>query len=212
MLTVIPIDVMPLYAFMLERRSELLEECIRQLRALPLPQIDAEAELAAFFDELVWALEAGVALDDSAAERSNTAARVGGNGQRAGCPPDLIPKIFGSISQAIGTVAQRHDWRIEPDEYVVFNRCLDDAVAKSIETYWQLDRAAGQERLTEQFGFVVHELRNALGSAAMAFARIKTGEVGVAGKTADVLDRSLNRMQALVRGLESVQSEAAGPP
>jgi hypothetical protein len=199
---------------MLERRSELLEECIRQLRALPLPllQINAEAEVATFFDEVVWALEAGVALDDSAAQRSHTAARVGENGQRSGCPPDLIPKIFGAISQAVGSVAQRHDWRIEPDEYVVFNRCLDDGVAKSIETYWQLERAAGQERLTERFGFVVHELRNALGSAAMAFARIKAGEVGVAGKTADVLDRSLTRMQALVRGLETVQSESAGPP
>jgi hypothetical protein len=205
---------MPLYAFMLERRSELLDECIRQLRALPLPlpQINAEAEVATFFDEVVWALEAGVAHDDSAAERSRTAARVGANGQLAGCPPDLIPKIFGSISQAVGTVAHRHDWRIEPDEYVVFNRCLDDAVAKSIETYWQLDRAAGQERLTERFGFVVHELRNSLGSAAMAFARIKKGEVAVAGKTADLVDRSLTRMQALLRGLESVQSEAAGPP
>jgi hypothetical protein len=46
----------------------------------------------------------------------------------------------------------------------------------------------------------------------MAFARIKTGEVGVAGKTAGVLDRSLNRMHALVRGLEGVQPEAAGSP
>ena len=55
------------------------------------------------------------------------------------------------------------------------------------------ESARGSERL----GFLAHELRNLINTALIAFEVLKTGEVGVKGRTGDVLDRSLQGIRAL---------------
>ena len=58
----------------------------------------------------------------------------------------------------------------------------------------------------DRFAFVAHELRNLLNTAMLAFDVMKTGNVGVSGSTAAVLERSLVMARALVsRSLAEVR-------
>jgi signal transduction histidine kinase len=64
------------------------------------------------------------------------------------------------------------------------------------------------ERGSERFAFLAHELRNLLNTAILAFDVIKTGNVGMSGSTAAVLQRSLVMASALVsRSLAEVRLE-----
>src|SRR4029453_5287342 len=66
--------------------------------------------------------------------------------------------------------------------------------------------------LNERLGSFAHELRNLLGSATLALAAIKAGNVGVAGATGAVLDRSLVGIRNLVdRSLSEVRVTAGLP-
>ncbi len=54
------------------------------------------------------------------------------------------------------------------------------------------------ERSNERVGFLVHELRNLVSTAIVAFEVLKTGNVGVSGSTGAVLNRSLLGLRDLV--------------
>lgn len=61
---------------------------------------------------------------------------------------------------------------------------------------------------SERFAFLAHELRNLLNTAMLAFDIMKTGNVGVSGSTAAVLQRSLVMANALVsRSLAEIRLE-----
>lgn len=51
---------------------------------------------------------------------------------------------------------------------------------------------------SERFAFLVHELRNLISTAILAFDVLKTGNVGVSGVTSTVLHRSLLRASELI--------------
>lgn len=62
------------------------------------------------------------------------------------------------------------------------------------------------DRGSERFAFLAHELRNLLNTAILAFDVMKTGNVGVSGSTAAVLQHSLVMASALVtRSLAEVR-------
>ena len=65
-------------------------------------------------------------------------------------------------------------------------------------------------RDNERLGFVVHELRNLVNTAFIAFEVLKSGNVGVGGSTGAVLNRSLIGLRDLIaRSLEEVRSTIA---
>ena len=47
-------------------------------------------------------------------------------------------------------------------------------------------------------GYLVHELRNHLNTASLAFQVVKTGKVGIAGSTFEMLERSLGELRELI--------------
>jgi hypothetical protein len=58
-------------------------------------------------------------------------------------------------------------------------------------------------------GFFVHELRNPVHTAIIAFRAVQTGNVAVGGSTGAVLDRSLTSLQDLIgRSLHEVRLTA----
>jgi signal transduction histidine kinase len=60
--------------------------------------------------------------------------------------------------------------------------------------------------MAERLGFLAHELRNLLDSAMLAVAAIKAGDVGIAGATGAVLDRSLIGLRNVIdRSLADVR-------
>jgi signal transduction histidine kinase len=67
--------------------------------------------------------------------------------------------------------------------------------------------------LNERLGVLAHELRNLLHTATLAVMAIKAGNVGAAGSTGAVLDRSLIGMRNLIdRSLADVRITAGMPP
>ena len=63
-----------------------------------------------------------------------------------------------------------------------------------------------EERGVERVGFLVHELRNLVNTAPVAFEVLKTGQVGLAGSTGAVLNRSLMGLRNLIaRSLDEVR-------
>jgi signal transduction histidine kinase len=98
----------------------------------------------------------------------------------------------------VTSLAEEHHLAITTHEFHVLNRLLDDAIAIAVT---QFDQRRSVETKTDELtklGFLAHELRNALATAVLSVAIIRSGKAGVSGKTADVLDRSLSRMRDLI--------------
>ena len=195
-------------------RDEILAECLRGL-----DQTDAEnlgAYVADFYDETLRALRRDCGIRESTSplpDASDAAARFGADRQRAGLPVTRVPVIFAAISQALGSTGAKYDLTIAAEEYRMLNRCLDTGVATSIENYWRRDKDRENRVLTERFGFLAHELRNALGNTNLAFKLLRSGSLDVHGHTADVVARNLARMESLVaQCLTSVRLEVGVAP
>jgi signal transduction histidine kinase len=58
--------------------------------------------------------------------------------------------------------------------------------------------AACDRNEAERLRFIVHELRNALTAAAVSFQALRTTHVGLVGRAADALERSLQRQKDLI--------------
>ncbi len=203
-----------LHQFMSDHRDEILEACYRELG-------DQGAEGGAdyvdgFFDEMTRAVKRDSGVRESTSplpQTSEAAARFGADRQRAGVPVTRLPGLFAAVSQAVGKTGEKYELTISAEEYKIMNRCLDAGIATAIENYWRRDEDRKNQRITESFGFLMHELRNALGNTNMAFKLLRTGDFDVNGHTANVLARNLARMEALVaQSLGTVQLEVDALP
>ena len=120
---------------------------------------------------------------------------------------------YGSICQAVTELAHETHASITADEFRVFNRCLDDAIAGAVTAFTDQREKALTDQNREQLGELAHELRNAIGAATVAFEVVRMGKVGLQGSTADVLGRSLARIATLVDGsLTQIRLESGGAP
>jgi len=120
---------------------------------------------------------------------------------------------YGSVCEVVTKLAGEVGHDIATRDFEVFNRVLDVAIAKSVTAHEHERSVAADERENERIGALAHELRNALSAAAMSLVVIKKGTVGTRGPTADVLDRSLSLMAALIdRSLAEVRLRTAPMP
>jgi len=146
-----------------------------------------------------------------------TAARHGRELLQHGCTVDQVVHDYGDLCQAITDLAYEQDAPFEVDEFRTLNRCLDNAIANSVTAFaHQRDLLLEDARvhaLNERLGFLAHELRNLIQNATLAVTAIKAGNVGLAGATGAVLDRSLIGLRNLVdRSLADVRVTAGMPP
>jgi len=124
---------------------------------------------------------------------------------------------YGDLCQAITDLAFEQHAPFAVDEFRTLNRCLDNAIADSVTEFsYQRDLLladTGAQALNERLGFLAHELRNLIQNATLAVTAIKAGNVGLAGATGAVLDRSLIGLRNLVdRSLADVRVTAGMPP
>ncbi|MEO6517024.1 MAG: HAMP domain-containing sensor histidine kinase [Steroidobacteraceae bacterium] len=146
-----------------------------------------------------------------------TAALHGRELSQQGFTVDQVVHDYGDLCQAITSLAAEHGAPIEMEEFRTLNRCLDNGIADAVKEYvFQRDavrEVKSAKALNEQLGFLAHELRNLIHTAALALMAIKTGNVGTTGATAAMLDRSLVGMRNLVdRSLADVRVAAGMPP
>ncbi len=203
----------PLHEFMRARRSEILELCHELLADADGDELGAYA--GDFFDEIVRALRRDSGMRDSSPlpESSDAAARLGTERQRAGMAITQLPRIFSAISQALGHVGERHELTISAEEYKRLNSCFDTGIATAIERFWQGARHSEVRLINERFGFMAHDLRNALGNANLAFKLVRANGLDLNGQTGEVMARNLVRMEALIaQYLASAGLEAGVAP
>jgi hypothetical protein len=145
------------------------------------------------------------------------ASRHGLELSRNGFPVEEVVYGYGDLCQAITDLAVECNATIQTHEFGTLNGCLDKAIADALISYSArpstpsaTDNAV--QGLHERLGSLAHELRNHLQTATVALAAIRAGNVGVAGATAAVLDRSMIGMRNLVdRSLTDVRAIAELP-
>lgn len=203
---------MLLHELMGTHRDEILAVCRSHLHDHVLASADLDADIETFYDEVLQALRNHYGFEKRYSPlpgHSEAAARLGQRPQRAGLDPAKVPLIFGALSNAIGLTGEHHGLQIGAEEYKIFNQCIDAGVAVSIENFWRGEKEQEQQRITERVGYLAHELRNALGNAALAFKLLREGNLDIKGRTADVVANNLVRMETLVaRTLGSVHLDS----
>lgn len=106
------------------------------------------------------------------------------------------------MCQSITELAIETGAPISVGDFRVPNRCLDDPIASAVTEYGRerplLGADAGAPSDRERVGFLVHEIRNLVNTATVAFEVLNTGNVGVNGSTGAVLRRSLSGLRDLI--------------
>ena len=115
---------------------------------------------------------------------------------------DQVVHDYGDICQAITDLAVERDAPFSVNEFRTLNRCLDNAIADAVTEFSaRRDTTIGLKQSADENqrrGVLVHELRNHLQTATLAFRALETGRVATGGFTAELLKRSLASMARLL--------------
>ncbi len=212
-----------LHDFILGKRDEIIERT-RVLVRERTPQRSIEAKLEhgvpLFLTQLVGALtpSAGsngaplVATTDPNQQISDSAGLHGHELLKNGYTLAQVVHGYGDICQVVTSLAGETHAAISAEDFQVFNRCLDEAIAAAVTAYGvERERDIASED-TARLGVFSHELRNLLSAAIIAFDVVRRGTVGLGGSTGAVIARSLAGLSVLIeRSLAEVRLEAGLP-
>jgi signal transduction histidine kinase len=224
-----------LHEFLTTNRADLIDRCrlkVAQRRAPKATDAELEHGIPHFLEQLIRTLRveqtrhplrSRAVSGEAGGEGSNfseigeTAAQHGRELLQHGFTVDQVVHNYGDLCQAITDLAFEQEAPVAVDEFRTLNRCLDNAIADSVSEFsYQRDlllEDAGVHALNERLGFFAHELRNLIQKATLAVSALKAGNVGLAGATGAVLDRSLIGLRNLVdRSLADVRVSAGMPP
>lgn len=199
-----------LYEFITLNRDEIITRCRAKVatRSIPPP---SEAEInhgvPLFLDQLVDMLQSGGGTGDI----DRTAGQHGHDLLLKGFTVSQVVHDYGDVCQTITGLAMETNAPIATEDFRTLNKCLDEAIASAVTRYTSesqqshSDKAA--DRDNERVSFLVHEMRNLVNTAVVAFEVLKFGKVGVGGSTGAVLDRTLMGLRDLIaRSLEEIRS------
>lgn len=223
-----------MHRFLSNNRDDLIARCKAKVAQRPRRAATA-AQLAngipLFLDQLIQTLEAqdngevdesfrisGAAGGDAAAlsEMGLSAAAHGKELLGLGYSVDQVVHDYGDLCQAITDLAVERDAPFSVDEFRTLNRCLDNAIADAVTEFgfWRDASVALQQSAeeNERLGMLVHELRNYLHTATLAFAALESGRLPIGGSTGAVLKRSLSSLAGLLSlSLTHVRAAAETP-
>lgn len=184
-----------LYEFITLNRNEIVHRCRAKVAARSSPPPTAteiDHGVPTFLDQLVLALQKGESLSG---DISDSALLHGQELLRQGYTVSQVVHDYGDICQSITELAVETRAPISAEDFRVLNGCLDNAIAGAVTEFGrgQIVSPVHEDIAPdiEATGFVVHELRNLLNTALIAFEVLKTGNVGVSGSTGTVLYRNL---------------------
>ncbi|MDM0033402.1 ATP-binding protein [Variovorax sp. J22P271] len=223
-----------MHRFLSNNRDELISRC--KAKVAQRPRRAATAEQLAngvpmFLNQLMRTLEAqeNGELDESfrisgaaggdAADLSEMGVSAAAHGKELlglGFTVDQVVHDYGDLCQAITDLAVERDAPFSVDEFRTLNRCLDNAIADAVTEFgiWRDVNVALQQSADEKerLGVLVHELRNYLHTATLAFAALESGKLPIGGSTGAVLRRSLSSLAALLNlSLAQVRITADAP-
>jgi signal transduction histidine kinase len=223
-----------LHEFLTYNRADLIDRCrlkVAQRLAPKASGAELEHGIPQFLDQLIKTLRVEQTSEPMRSRKVSGPSGGGGPvlseiGETAalharellvhGFAVDQVVHDYGDLCQAITDLAFEQEAPIQVDEFRTLNRCLDNAIADAVTEFgYQRDLVIadrGVQALNERLGFLAHELRNLINSATLAVKAIKAGNVGLAGATGAVLDRSLIGLRTLIdRSLADVRVSAGMP-
>jgi signal transduction histidine kinase len=208
-----------MHDFLSNNRSELEKRCRQKVAARPgraATETQLRDGVPMFLDQLIRTLEVeqsdspensrrisgpsggGAALS----EVSVTAAQHGKDLLALGLTVDQVVHDYGDLCQAITDLAVERDVPFHVNEFRTLNRCLDNAISDAVTEFsYQRDVMTQVTNISEsniRMGFFAHELRNLLGTATLAFAAAKSGNLNLNGATGTILERSLGGLEKLI--------------
>ena len=197
--------------FITFNREEIITRCRAKVasRSMPLPtESEIDHGVPMFLDQLVDALQSGSVANAAALDR--TAGQHGHDLLLQGLTVSQVVHDYGDVCQTVTELAMETNAPISTEDFRMLNRCLDQAIASAVTRYAkesQRDRAdEAMDREQDRLAFLVHELRNLVNTAVIAFDVLKSGNVGVAGSTGAVLGRSLTGLSELIaRSIDEVR-------
>jgi hypothetical protein len=187
-----------LHEFIAENRDEIVTRARNKMASRAGPRAthdELNNGLPIFLDQIVHTLRLS-ALDDTAMGESASA--NGGNQWKQGFTVGQVVHGYGDVCQVVTKLADERKAPITNEEFHVFNRCVDEAIARAVTEYVRQHDLTLSEAGAEHLQTVAHELRNRLSGALLAFDILKKGDVGVRGATGAVLGRSLIGLRDIV--------------
>jgi signal transduction histidine kinase len=199
-----------LYEFITLNRTEIITRCRAKVatRLMPLPSAaEINHGVPLFLEQLVAILRSG---GTGSLEIDRSAGQHGHDLLLKGFTVSQVVHDYGDICQAVTDLAVETNAPISTEDFRTLNRCLDEAIASAVTMYEResqqsrSDKAADRDH--ERMAFLVHELRNLVNTALVAFEVLKSGNVGIGGSTGGVLNRSLIGLRDLItRSLDEIR-------
>lgn len=205
---------MTLHDFIIRYRQELIERARAKVARRSTPRAtthELEYGIPLFLTQLVATLhlESARATSDGSAIRWS-AAQHGGELLREGLSIAQVVHDYGDLCQAVTELALELGLPVGTQDFHTLNRCLDDAIASAVTEYARQRDVATPGTEVRRKGFLVHEVRNHLQTAMLAYQAVKSGKVGVTGSTIEVLGRSLLGLRDVIdRSLAEVRLTGA---
>jgi signal transduction histidine kinase len=199
-----------LYEFITLNREEIITRCRAKVatRSIPPPsETEINHGVPLFLDQLVAMLRSG---GTSTLEIDRSAGQHGHDLLLKGFTVSQVVHDYGDVCQTVTDLALETNAPISTEDFRTLNRCLDEAIASAVTMYERESQRSHSDQATdrdnERMGFLIHELRNLVGTALVAFEVLKSGNVGVGGSTGAVLNRSLTGLRDLIaRSLDEVR-------
>ncbi len=217
-----------MYNFLANNRADLIERCRAKVATRPkraATKSQLENGIPMFLDQLIKTLSIEQGADPMASRKvsgdasgagvavseiGHSAAQHGHALLKLGFTVNQVVHDYGDLCQAITDLAFERDAPFEVDEFRTLNRCLDNAIADAVTEFtYQRDAIVATKQasdVNQMLGNFAHELRNLLGTATLAFAATKAGNLSLTGATGTVLESSLLKMSYLIdRSLAEVR-------
>jgi signal transduction histidine kinase len=221
-----------MHSFLSHNRDDLIERC--KAKVARRPRRSATPEQLAngvpmFLDQLIRTLAAeglgdtdksvmisGAAGESNSIICSEIAVSTAAHGRKLlelGFTVDQVVHDYGDLCQSITDLALQRDAPFSINEFRTLNRCLDNAIADAVNAFSaQRDATVARAQAAaenERLGFLVHELRNELFTATLAFRALESGSLPIGGSTGAVLKRSLRSLStALIHAIAVVRLTA----
>ena len=199
-----------LHVFIAANRDEIIRRAQKKASARSsLRPTDAELDkgIPLFLEQLVDSLRRSTSQTDVS---TGHATKHGGNLERMGFSIAQVVHGYGDVCQIVTELALERNASIAVDDFRIFNRCLDEAIAEAVTEYERRRSQLLSQEGTERVAVLAHELRNALHTAMLAFGALKRGAVGTDSSTANLLNRSLTRLNEIIEwSIAGVRPETA---
>jgi hypothetical protein len=220
-----------MHRFLSNNRDELIARC--QAKAAQRPQRATTPQqlvhgIPMFLEQLTRTLQAeekgnaaeGVRISGPAGGDATALSQIGVTATEhghelleLGFTVDQVVHAYGDLCQAVTDLAIERDAPFSVDQFRTLNRCLDNAIADAVSEFSAHRQVNISRKQTdsenERRGVLVHELRNSLQTATLAFAALESGTVPVGGSTGALMKRSLRTLSGLLdRALGEVRVQA----